>query len=513
MDEYNEKRASPLTLYTFSEISINLSVWRDILREELETLIYIKNCLSLNDDNSTDGLTQEQKIKNLIPKLEALCLKEIDCINEVLSSVLDNKYVEKSEKLYSKVESIRDNYNKIIVNIQKMINSVPYLKEFKQKYLNSVLPKEKDIRTISQLEEDNSYNSKIDQIKKSNSQKKPYVQSAQEITTNSNNSLSNNNNLVKDQWIEGINKDLNELNNKKLTKTYSEKDSIAMRARAFNKNEENKSESISRNSLKNKSSKKPMRNGSITPISNNNTIKKQLNTTNTQLTYNNNIDHNQSINKQNTIDKEAIRVLSEEIKHIKSYYEELNQKVRELCILNKQKKEFDQIKKENIKLIADVSILKEDMLDLMKCYQKLSHIISTLQVDNENLKQQNKNLLAYISNGNDNEVIRQLENNSNMLFNSNDLMFSNTMQDNNDRPVINYNKNSEEISELSAFDSHGMASNANYNNGRNTHNQGFINMNATNLSELTRLNMTITNNTKNVTPISNKQRRFLINKD
>ena len=133
MEDSNDKRAKPLTNYTYSEINKNLSVWRDHLRKELECLIYIKQSYSSSED------TQNNKINNLIPKIENLCLKEIECINEFLNEIINKAYVENSEKIYVKVESIRDNYNKIMVNIEKMVASVPSLKSIKLKYENNMV--------------------------------------------------------------------------------------------------------------------------------------------------------------------------------------------------------------------------------------------------------------------------------------------------------------------------------------------------------------------------------------
>ena len=53
MNDYENKRAIPLTQYTYSEITRNLNHWRNIIRDELECLIYVKSNLQINQSNSS----------------------------------------------------------------------------------------------------------------------------------------------------------------------------------------------------------------------------------------------------------------------------------------------------------------------------------------------------------------------------------------------------------------------------------------------------------------------------
>ena len=52
MDDYYQKYARPLGKMNIFEVKQNLARWRDNLREELESLIYIRNCLSKDNLNS-----------------------------------------------------------------------------------------------------------------------------------------------------------------------------------------------------------------------------------------------------------------------------------------------------------------------------------------------------------------------------------------------------------------------------------------------------------------------------
>jgi hypothetical protein len=52
MDEYYNKYARPLGKMNIFEIRQNLGSWRDGLREELESLIYLRNGLNNDSMNS-----------------------------------------------------------------------------------------------------------------------------------------------------------------------------------------------------------------------------------------------------------------------------------------------------------------------------------------------------------------------------------------------------------------------------------------------------------------------------
>ena len=76
----------------------------------------------------------KNKLYDIINKLEKISLKEIECISEFLSDCEKSNIHEVEEKIFSKLEYIRDNYNKILLNIQKMISSSPYLLEIRENY-------------------------------------------------------------------------------------------------------------------------------------------------------------------------------------------------------------------------------------------------------------------------------------------------------------------------------------------------------------------------------------------
>lgn len=66
--------------------------------------------------------------------MEKISLKEIECISDFLSDCDSSNIHEVNDKIFSKLEFIRDNYNKILLNIQKMTSSSPFLLEIRENY-------------------------------------------------------------------------------------------------------------------------------------------------------------------------------------------------------------------------------------------------------------------------------------------------------------------------------------------------------------------------------------------
>lgn len=212
--------------------------------------------------------------------------------------------------------------------------------------------------------------------------------------------------------------------------------------------------------------------------------------------------------KQDQHKNEALQKFSEEIKHIRSCCEALNNELAEHCLISSEKNEFEKIKKENIKLLADVSILKEDMNDIMKKYSMLNMKVNQLENENEMLRNQNKKLLSFIGSCDEGSKINYNVNNN--LNSGSDLMFSSSINTSNQR-------GNDVITEMSAFNNAGSNNNMNnnYNNFTTTMNNdndescntGVNKSNITNLTALAKMNQTLT---RTMTPI--KSKRYLIPK-
>ena len=110
------------------------------------------------------------------------------------------------------------------------------------------------------------------------------------------------------------------------------------------------------------------------------------------IAYNNNFMKKDPNNESYVLNK-----LTQEVEHIKNYCNELQRQFDNHCMIKNEKREFENIKKENIKLTAEVSILRDDVTELMKKFGIINNKIDTMQQENNNLKMQNKNLLNFIS--------------------------------------------------------------------------------------------------------------------
>ena len=138
---------------------------------------------------------------------------------------------------------------------------------------------------------------------------------------------------------------------------------------------------------------------------------------NSYISLNSNISNNKRNNNmtKNELNKEIniINKLIQEVEHIRNYCTDLQRQFDNHCLIKNEKKEFENIKKENIKLTAEVSILKDDVAELMKKFGTINNKIDTMQQENNNLKMQNKNLLHFISvmsNSNSVNGIKKLKN-------------------------------------------------------------------------------------------------------
>ena len=87
------------------------------------------------------------------------------------------------------------------------------------------------------------------------------------------------------------------------------------------------------------------------------------------------------IKKQNK-EINVINKLIQEVEHIKNQCNELQRQFDNHCLIKNEKKEFENIKKENIKLNAEVSILKDDVTELMKKFGIINNKIDNMELKN-----------------------------------------------------------------------------------------------------------------------------------
>jgi hypothetical protein len=214
MEDYFTKYARPLGKLNIFDLKQNLCNWRDYLREELESLIFLKN--SLNQDNTNSNynsyklyyLEIELKTKNkfldIINKLENISLKEKECISEFSFEIEKSGANEVDDKIYTKLEYIRDNYNKILLNIQKMISSSPVLLEIREKFERN---KSSLTEIFKEKPENNNY------INSYNNKTSTYLGS-HKIESKTQNKISSNTTTIDTgkEWLDKLDNDLDNLN-------------------------------------------------------------------------------------------------------------------------------------------------------------------------------------------------------------------------------------------------------------------------------------------------------------
>ena len=137
---------------------------------------------------------------------------------------------------------------------------------------------------------------------------------------------------------------------------------------------------------------------------------------------------------------ETLEKMNDEFFHINNYLKELNLKIDNNCLYQKEKENFNFLKKENIKMLSDVSIMKDDIKDLILKFKNLNDKINEMQKQNEIIKNQNKNLINFIENNKNNQTENFITNES-----------------------FNFNKNNQIISNLSVFNNF-QSKNLNLNN-------------------------------------------------
>ena len=197
---------------------------------------------------------------------------------------------------------------------------------------------------------------------------------------------------------------------------------------------------------------------------------------------------------------ETLEKMNDEFFHINNYLKELNLQIDNNCLYQKEKENFNFLKKENIKMLSDVSIMKDDIKDLILKFKNLNDKINEMQKQNEIIKNQNKNLINFIENNKNNQTENFITNES-FNFNKNNQIISNLSVFN------NFQSKNLNLNTYSDFSNNILNTNNFINNYENENeNKNFENKNF-NLIELNnKINSIIHKNN------NNNEKRFLIKK-
>ena len=197
---------------------------------------------------------------------------------------------------------------------------------------------------------------------------------------------------------------------------------------------------------------------------------------------------------------ETLEKMNDEFFHINNYLKELNLQIDNNCLYQKEKENFNFLKKENIKMLSDVSIMKDDIKDLILKFKNLNDKINEMQKQNEIIKNQNKNLINFIENNKNNQTENFITNES-FNFNKNNQIISNLSVFN------NFQSKNLNLNTYSDFSNNILNTNNFINNYENENeNKNFENKNF-NLIELNnKINSIIHKNN------NDNEKRFLIKK-
>lgn len=378
------KYARPLQNIGIHETKANLMSWKTNLKDELEGLLYLRETIN-NDQSLNVEKNIKTKISDIICKLENIISKELEGISMFMQELDRNKTEVIDDKIYSKLEVFRDNYNKILLNIHKMISSTPNIMTHSEKYqkmkqgytlkaekAKSIEHKETKSEVITPKITKLPGNTSIAYVDKSKSSiLGPHLNSASRQSASSNNLMITENNKSfetnpyqahkKDQYI--VDKEL----------------------------------SIIESAFRSKSNTK---NDNMNLYSSNSTDKKTL--TKTKLVdkkINSVTDRSKRLDVNNNTNSKmsnSFNELSREISVIRDYLEKIELQLNNSKGPDISKSAIIKLREDHIKLMTDVKIMNQDIKELTEIIESFKSKIECLEDENTSLKQKNDWLIQLL---------------------------------------------------------------------------------------------------------------------
>ena len=135
---------------SLDSIKESLLLWRDNTRDIINCILYIQD--KMIDEEKTKHMKSKIRLQyeKIFVKLQELCTKEIDFISEgivnteFLLSLANPK--NDMNKLLTQVGNIRNNYNKIVDNINKTITSSKIVSQLCKEYLRKYPMRKKEVK-------------------------------------------------------------------------------------------------------------------------------------------------------------------------------------------------------------------------------------------------------------------------------------------------------------------------------------------------------------------------------
>ena len=329
--------------------------WRDNMRDEINCLLFLQFKIN-NEKNNFDNNIKE-KYSMILTKLEDLCTKEIDLINEGLVNIKsseknDNSKI-KNNILFQQIEYIRNNYNKLIEGINNTIISSNDLLSFYREYYKKNNNKSNSIIDIKPISI-----SKIDlQISPRENEKNSDI-----LLSEIRNDISD---IVSDKYYNS--------NFSKISST-----NILSNVTSIQNDSPKKLLSKFKNLLK-ITRYKPKKNykNDLTEIMNNKDI---------------DIENVAEYEEKNL----AYQTLSLDIGEVNKYINNLKDQIYFNCIMDNEKKNFEKMKEDNFKLNEELTKLKDNLKILDINYKYLLRKLSETEEEQIYLQNENKKLIDYI---------------------------------------------------------------------------------------------------------------------
>ena len=329
--------------------------WRDNMRDEINCLLFLQFKIN-NEKNNFDNNIKE-KYSMILTKLEDLCTKEIDLINEGLVNIKsseknDNSKI-KNNILFQQIEYIRNNYNKLIEGINNTITSSNDLFSFYKEYYKKNNNKNDSIIGMKPISI-----SKID----------PQI-SPRENEKNSDDLLSEIRNDISDV----VSDNYFNTNFSKISST-----NVLSNITSIQNDSPKKVLSKFKNLLK-MTKYKP---------------KKKYKNDLTEIMSNKDIDiENVAEYEEKNLEYQK---LSLEIREVNKFINNLKDQIYFNCIMDDEKKTFEKMKDDNIKLNDELNKLKDNIKILDVNYKFLLKKLSEAEEEQIYLQNENKKLIDYI---------------------------------------------------------------------------------------------------------------------
>ena len=352
--------------------------WRDNMRDEINCLLFLQFKIN-NEKNDFDNNIKE-KYFMILTKLEDLCTKEIDLINEGLINIKGSDKEGNSKiinnVLFEQVEYIRNKYNTLIEGINNTIKSSNDLLSFYREYYKK---------------NNNKNDSIIDNKLISFSKIEPQV-SPRENEKNSDDLLSEIRNDISDIVSDNyFNSNFSKISSTNLLSNLT--------------------------SIQNDSPKKLLSKfKNLLKLTRYRPKKKYKN----DLTE---IMSNKDIDIENVAEYEeknlAYQKLSLDIREVNKFINSLKDQIYFNCIMDNEKINFEKMKDDNIKLNDELNKLKDNLKILDVNYKFLLKKLSEAEEEQIYLQNENKKLIDYIQQRymkRDFNQIQQNNVNKNFLF-------------------------------------------------------------------------------------------------